>query len=148
MGTARPAFDPLGGGNKQVRGPAPPLQKREENSPEDLCRELERQVRIDRLHLDLAGTVLPMLLLYVPANAVCACLIALNHPVISSLSTIQVNTLIEESACANAEGEIENALDKAKEVPLAHPQATPLSSASGCKERAAAVPRAGEERTG
>jgi len=70
MGSARPAFDPLGGGNKAVRGPAPPLQKREENSPEDLCRELERQV----------------------------------------------NTLIEESACANAEAEIENALDKAKEA--------------------------------
>jgi len=29
-----------------TRGAAPPLQKRSENSPEDLCRELERQVNI------------------------------------------------------------------------------------------------------
>jgi len=69
MGSARPVFDPMGQ-QPQARGPAPPLQKREENSPEDLCRELERQV----------------------------------------------NTLIEESACANADKDLEKALDKAKEA--------------------------------
>lgn len=45
-GSARPVFDPMGGQAPQPRGPAPPLQKREENSPEDLCRELERQAEI------------------------------------------------------------------------------------------------------
>eukprot|EP00656_Telonema_subtile_P051715 TRINITY_DN702_c0_g1_i2.p1 TRINITY_DN702_c0_g1~~TRINITY_DN702_c0_g1_i2.p1 ORF type:complete len:883 (+),score=302.91 TRINITY_DN702_c0_g1_i2:200-2848(+) len=71
MGSARPVFDPMGGpAQAQPRGPAPPLQKREENSPEDLCRELERQV----------------------------------------------NTLIEESACANADKNLQQALDKAKEA--------------------------------
>jgi len=36
-------FDPTGAG-AQTRGPAPPLQKRSDNSPEDMCRELEKEV--------------------------------------------------------------------------------------------------------
>merc|ERR1719230_1578221 len=35
-------FDPLGGGGG--RGPAPPLAKRADNSPEDKCREMEKEV--------------------------------------------------------------------------------------------------------
>ena len=35
-------FDPMGGG--AGRGPAPPLQKRADNSPEDKCREMEKEV--------------------------------------------------------------------------------------------------------
>jgi len=39
------AFDPMGGGNTMAgRGPAPPLQKRADNSPEDKCREMEKEV--------------------------------------------------------------------------------------------------------
>jgi intraflagellar transport protein 88 len=38
-------FDPMGGGNQGGgRGPAPPLQKRADNSPEDKCREMEKEV--------------------------------------------------------------------------------------------------------
>lgn len=36
-------FDPAGLGGAS-RGPAPPLQKRADNSPEDLCREMEKEV--------------------------------------------------------------------------------------------------------
>jgi len=36
-------FDPTGAGNV-ARGPAPPLQKRADNSPEDMCREVEKEV--------------------------------------------------------------------------------------------------------
>jgi len=36
-------FDPTGMG-AQTRGPAPPLQKRADNSPEDACREMEKEV--------------------------------------------------------------------------------------------------------
>ena len=36
-------FDPTGMGGG-ARGPAPPLQKRSENSPEDMCREMEKEV--------------------------------------------------------------------------------------------------------
>lgn len=42
--STKKVFDPMGQG--QARGPAEPLQKRSENSPEDLCRELEKQVNI------------------------------------------------------------------------------------------------------
>ena len=37
------AFDPANLG-QAGRGPAPPLQKRAENSPEDACREMEKEV--------------------------------------------------------------------------------------------------------
>jgi len=38
-------FDPTGMGAQNTnRGPAPPLQKRSENSPEDMCREMEKEV--------------------------------------------------------------------------------------------------------
>ena len=38
-------FDPMGGGaGGGGRGPAPPLQKRADNSPEDKCREMEKEV--------------------------------------------------------------------------------------------------------
>lgn len=37
-------FDPAGMGAAGGRGPAPPLQKRSDNSPEDKCREMEREV--------------------------------------------------------------------------------------------------------
>ena len=42
-GTGAKAFDPMNGG-PAGRGPAPPLQKRSENSPEDKCREMEKEV--------------------------------------------------------------------------------------------------------
>ena len=42
-GTGARAFDPMGGGG-QGRGPAPPLQKRADNSPEDACRAMEKEV--------------------------------------------------------------------------------------------------------
>ena len=42
-GGNRGVFDPAGL-NQAGRGPAPPLQKRSENSPEDMCREMEREV--------------------------------------------------------------------------------------------------------
>jgi len=42
-GTSARVFDPMGGG-QQGRGPAPPLQKRADNSPEDKCREMEKEV--------------------------------------------------------------------------------------------------------
>ena len=58
-GTGARAFDPMGGGN-QSRGPAPPLQKRADNSPEDKCREMEKEVNAlieesARLALDKQG---------------------------------------------------------------------------------------------
>lgn len=42
-GTGARMFDPMGGG-QPARGPAPPLLKRADNSPEDKCREMERDV--------------------------------------------------------------------------------------------------------
>ena len=41
--TGSRVFDPMNGG-AQSRGPAPPLQKRADNSPEDKCREMEKEV--------------------------------------------------------------------------------------------------------
>ena len=41
-GTGMRMFDPMGA--QQGRGPAPPLQKRSDNSPEDKCREMEKEV--------------------------------------------------------------------------------------------------------
>merc|ERR1719183_1757852 len=43
-GGNRGVFDPANLGGKAGRGPAPPLQKRSENSPEDMCREMEKEV--------------------------------------------------------------------------------------------------------
>ena len=44
-GTGKGVFDPMGGGGGGgPRGPAPPLQKRADNSPEDKCREMEKEV--------------------------------------------------------------------------------------------------------
>ena len=40
----RPGTGALGGGTGASKGPAPPLQKRSENSPEDMCREMETEV--------------------------------------------------------------------------------------------------------
>ena len=40
----RSTFDPMGGGNTGGRGPAPTLEKRSDNSPEDKCREMEKEV--------------------------------------------------------------------------------------------------------
>merc|ERR1719240_2262096 len=44
--TSNPKAGGLGSfeSGNQGRGPAPPLQKRADNSPEDACREMERQV--------------------------------------------------------------------------------------------------------
>ncbi|KAJ1621575.1 hypothetical protein T492DRAFT_886750, partial [Pavlovales sp. CCMP2436] len=42
-GTSSGLFDPAGLGGA-ARGPAPPLQKRADNSPEDMCREMEKEV--------------------------------------------------------------------------------------------------------
>ena len=42
-GTGAGGFDPMRQGN-QNRGPAPPLEKRADNSPEDKCREMEKEV--------------------------------------------------------------------------------------------------------
>ena len=41
--TAGGTFDPANMGTAG-RGPAPPLQKRADNSPEDKCREMEKEV--------------------------------------------------------------------------------------------------------
>ena len=42
---ANGTFDPMGGGNTMAgRGPAPPLLQRADNSPEDKCREMEKEV--------------------------------------------------------------------------------------------------------
>lgn len=50
------SFDPTGMGPTS-RGPAPPLQKRSDNSPEDMARELEKQV-----NALIEGSVLPCML--------------------------------------------------------------------------------------
>ena len=38
------AFDPTGQGGPAARGPAPPLAQKKDNSPEDMCRAIEREV--------------------------------------------------------------------------------------------------------
>jgi len=38
------AFDPTGQGGAAARGPAPPLAEKRDNSPEDMCREIEKEV--------------------------------------------------------------------------------------------------------
>ena len=55
-------FDPTGGGGG--RGPAPPLQKRADNSPEDKCREMEKEVNAlieESASLSLAKSFQPAL---------------------------------------------------------------------------------------
>jgi len=37
-------FDPTGQGGPAARGPAPPLAEKRDNSPEDMCREIEKEV--------------------------------------------------------------------------------------------------------
>jgi intraflagellar transport protein 88 len=41
---AASVFDPTGQGGPAPRGPAPPLAEKRDNSPEDMCREIEKEV--------------------------------------------------------------------------------------------------------
>lgn len=44
--TTSGVFDPTGQGGPAARGPAPPLAEKRDNSPEDMCREMEKEVNV------------------------------------------------------------------------------------------------------